>query len=65
MYLNATENTKHSALLHSLGDAMNMNNAECDTCSATMHSRYYCCVAEQYGGKHTAALPWRRIEYLY
>jgi hypothetical protein len=22
-------------------------------------------VFEQYGGKHTVALPWRRIQYLY
>jgi len=42
MYLNATENTNQSALLHSLGDAINMCNVECNTCSATMHSHYYC-----------------------
>jgi hypothetical protein len=41
MHLNATGNTKQSALLHSLGDAFNIYNVENDTCSATVHSPYY------------------------
>jgi hypothetical protein len=42
MYLNATENTNQSGLLHSLGDAINMYNVDCDTCNATINSHYYC-----------------------
>jgi hypothetical protein len=42
MYLNATENTKQSAFLHSLDDAFNIYNVESNTCSATTQSSYYC-----------------------
>jgi hypothetical protein len=67
MYLNATENNKQSAFLHSLGDAFNIYNVveatqaaqQCILLIMAFH------VFEQYGGKHTVALPWRRIQYLY
>jgi hypothetical protein len=42
MYVNATENTKQSALLHSLDDAFNIDNVESDPCSATTLSSSYC-----------------------
>ena len=61
-HLNETGNTNRAHCCISLGDEFNIYNVDGDT---GIFPIIAFCVVELYCGKHTVALPWQRIEFLY